>query len=73
MIERVEGRFSVILPNKKCKSWLRLAGVEQTQIGSSAVGLEILSARLRIKSEAAVEEGVAWQMRMGWVVEGVYR
>lgn len=63
-------RISVFLPKKKCKSWLMLAGAEQKEIGSSAVGLEILSARLRIKSEAAVEEGIVWrQMRMGRVVE----
>lgn len=49
-----------------------LAGAEQREIGSSAVGLEILSARLQIKSEAAVEEGiVSRQTRMRRVVEGV--
>ena len=67
------------LPNKKRKSWLMLSGAEQKEIGSSAVGLEILSARLGIKSETAVEEEIVWrQRRMGgwWRVcrdEGLWR
>lgn len=54
------------LPTKKRKPWLMLSGAEQKEIGSSAVGLEILSARLGIKSETAVEEEIVWrQGRMG--------
>lgn len=30
--ERLDDRFSVFLPNKKCKSWLVLAGVKQKPI-----------------------------------------